>query len=97
MSVVSGIELHSKIVVKLFITEQCPQCTIAIQRIKEIALEMEAIKLDIINFSNLSKGSDKIKPLAVTPYYVINEKFVVPGASTKKYIKSVISSAITDA
>ena len=90
-------ELQTKIQVKLFVTELCPQCAIAIKRIKAIALEMKAINLDIINLSNFKKGHDKFEPLVDTPYYVIAEKFVVPGASGKKYIKDVINSAITDA
>ena len=97
MNVASKTELRSKIQVKLFITETCPQCAIAITRIEEIAKDNEEINLDIINFSKLNNSNNNIKKLAVTPYYVIDEKFVVPGASSKKYIESVIRSAITNA
>lgn len=97
MNVASKTELRSKIQVKLFITEMCPQCAIAINRIEEIAKDIAEINLDVINFSKLTKSNNNIKKLAVTPYYIIDEKFVVPGASSKKYIESVIRSAITSA
>lgn len=97
MNVVSKAELQSKIQVKLFITEMCPQCAIAKKRIEEIAKDIEEINLDIINFSKLNNSNNNIKKIAVTPYYIIDEKFVVPGASSKKYIESVIQSAITNA
>lgn len=89
-------ELHSKVQVKLFVTELCPQCVIAIKRIEEIVEEIKEIDLDIINFSNLNNGNKKIKKLAATPYFVIDEKFVVPGTSSKIYIEDIIQSALTN-
>ena len=89
--------MESKIEVELFVTEKCTQCVIAIKRIKEITVEIEAINLNIVNVSNLNNGKNNFKKLAVTPYYLINEKFVVPGTSSKVYIESVIQSAITSA
>lgn len=97
MNVVSKTEQRSKVQVKLFITEMCPQCAIAIKRIKDLTKETDTIKLDIINFSKLNNSNNNIKKLAVTPYYVINEKFVVPGTSSKKYIEGVIQTALSDA
>ena len=79
MNMASKTEHRPKIQVKLFITEMCPQCAIAITRIEEIAKDIEEINLDIINFSKLNNSNNNIKKLAVTPYYVIDEKFVVPG------------------
>jgi len=97
MNMVSKAELRSKVQIKLFVTELCPQCTIAINRIKDLAKEMDAIKLDIINLSKLNNSNNNIKKLAVTPYYVINEKYVVPGTSSKKYIEGVIQTALSNA
>lgn len=97
MNVVSKTEHRSKVQIKLFITEMCPQCAIAIKRIKDLTKETDTIKLDIINFSKLNNSNNNIKKLAVTPYYVIDEKFVVPGTSSKKYIQGVIQTALSDA
>ena len=93
---VSKPEQRSKVQVKLFITELCPQCTIAIKRIKELTKETDTINLDIINFSKPNNSNNNIKKLAVTPYYVIDEKFVVPGTSSKKYIEGVIQTALSN-
>jgi len=97
MNMASKTEQRSKVQVQLFITETCPQCSIAIKRIKNLAKEMVTIKLDIINFSKLNNSNNNIKKLAVTPYYVIDEKFVVPGTSSKKYIKGIIETALSNA
>lgn len=96
MNMASKAEQQSKVQVKLFVTEKCPQCAIAVKRINELAKEIDSIKLDIINFSKLNNSNNNIEKLAVTPYYIIEEKFVVPGASSKKYIESVIQSAISN-
>lgn len=97
MNVASKSEQRYKVQVQLFITEMCPQCTIAINRIKDLAIETDTFKLDIINISKLNNSNNNIKKLAVTPYFVINEKFVVPGTSSKKYIKGVIQTALSNA
>ena len=97
MKKVSETELQSTIEVKLFVTELCPQCAIAINRIKKIAKEIKAINLVIINFSNPNNGCNKYERLAVMPYYLINENFVVPGTSSKAYIINVIKSVKTNA
>lgn len=97
MNMVLKREQRSKVQVKLFIIEMCPQCTIAIKRIKDLTKETDTINLDIINFSKLNNSNNNIKKLAVTPYYVIDEKFVVPGTSSKKYIEGVIQTALSDA
>ena len=97
MNMASKTEQRYKVQVQLFITETCPQCSIAIKRIKDLTKETDTIKLDIINFSKLNNSNNNIKKLAVTPYYVIDEKFVVPGTSSKKYIEGVIQAAISDA
>ncbi len=97
MNMVLKTEQRSKVQVKLFITELCPQCAIAIKRIEDLAIETDTIELDIINFSKLNNSNNNIKKLAVTPYYVIDEKFVVPGTSSKEYIEGVIQTALSDA
>ncbi len=88
-------EQRSKIEVKLFVTKLCPQCAIAIDRIDLLRRENDQIYLEIIDVTKDSNGYKRFERLAETPYYLIKEKFVVPGTSSKNYLRKVLAIAAT--
>ena len=48
--------------------------------------------IDVTKRHGASLGFDK---LTGTPYYLIEEKYVVPGTSTENYVRNVIKTAST--
>ena len=88
-------EQRSKIEVKLFVTNLCPQCVIAIDRINLIRRENDQIYLEIIDVTKGRNGYKQFEKLAETPYYLIKEKFVVPGTSSENYLRKVLAIAAT--
>ncbi|TFB12274.1 hypothetical protein E3V33_05665 [Candidatus Marinimicrobia bacterium MT.SAG.4] len=86
-------EQNTKIDVKLFVTNLCPQCVIAIDRIDRIARNNKQIDVEIVNVSNGSAAAQQFEKLTDTPYFLIQEKYVVPGTSSVNYILNVLKTA----
>ena len=84
-------EQNTKIDVKLFVTHLCPQCVIAIDRIDKIVKNNKQIDVEIVNVTNGSIGAQKYEKLTDTPYFLIQEKYVVPGTSSKEYLLNVLT------
>ena len=86
------IELITKIDVKLFVTYLCPQCVIAIDRINRIVRDKNLINVEIVNLSKGSIGAQQYDKLTDTPYFLIQEKYVVPGTYSENYIRKVLTT-----
>ena len=86
-------EQNTKIDVKLFVTNLCPQCVIAIDRIDRIARNNKQIDVEIVNVSNGSAGAQQFEKLTDTPYFLIQGKYVVPGTSSENYILNALKTA----
>lgn len=87
-------ERSSKIDVKLFVTNFCPQCVIAIDRIDKIVKDNYYINVEIIDVTKGGNGAQLYEKLSETPYFLIQDKFVVPGTSSESYIRKVLTSAV---
>lgn len=85
-------EQITKIDVKLFVTNSCPQCVIAIDRIDKIVKSNDQIKIEIIDVTKGGNGAQDYDKLTETPYFLIQEKFVVPGTSSENYIRNVLTT-----
>lgn len=85
-------EQNTKIDVKLFVTNLCPQCVIAIDRIDRIAKNNKQIDVEIVNVSNGNAAAQQFEKLTDTPYFLIQEKYVVPGTSSENYILNVLKT-----
>lgn len=85
-------ERNTKIEVKLFVTHLCPQCAIAIDRIDKIVRNNNQIDVEIIDVTKGSNGAQQYEKLTDTPYFLIQEKYVVPGTSSESYIRSVLTT-----
>ncbi len=86
------IERITKIDVKLFVTNMCPQCAIAIDRIDKIVKDDDRINVEIIDVTKGSIGAHQYERLTDTPYYLVQELFVVPGTSSEDYIRNVLAT-----
>ena len=86
-------ERNTKIDVKLFVTNLCPQCVIAIDRIDRIVKENNHIDFEIINVTNGGNDARQYEKLTDTPYFLIQGKYVVPGTSSENYIRNVLITA----
>ena len=53
---------------------------------------LDVAVIDISKGNGSTLGFDK---LTDTPYYLIEDKYVVPGTSTEKYVRDVIRTAST--
>ena len=89
-------EQNTKIDVKLFVTNLCPQCVIAIDRIDRIVKENNQIVVEIIDVTKGSNGAQQYEKLANTPYFLIRGKYVVPGTSSESYIRNVLNNHQSD-
>ena len=94
MRKVSEIEPNRLIDVKLFITNLCPQCVIAIGRIDKISSEFPNLNVNVINITSGTTDSKIYERLTPTPYYLINDKYVVPGTSSENYIRNILHTTI---
>ncbi len=54
---------------------------------------MKNLDVDIIDISKRNGSSLGFDKLTDTPYYLIEEKYVVPGTSSENYVKNVIKNA----
>jgi len=86
------LEQNSKIEVKLFVTYLCPQCMIAIDRIDRITKDNKHIDVEIVNVTNGSIGAQQYEKLTDTPYFLIQDKYIVPGTSSETYIRNVLTT-----
>ena len=86
-------ERNTKIDVKLFVTNLCPQCVIAIDRIDRIVEDNSHIDVEIINVANGGINAQQYEKLTATPYFLIQGKYVVPGTSSESYIRNVLITA----
>ena len=86
------LEQITKIDVKLFVTYLCPQCVIAIDRIDSIVKDNNRINVEIVNLTKDSIGAQQYEKLTATPYFIIQEKYVVPGTSSENYIRKVLTT-----
>jgi len=86
-------EQNTKIDVKLFVTNLCPQCVIAIDRIERIAKNNKQINVEIVKVLNGNTADQQFEKLTDTPYFLIQEKYVVPGTSSENYILNVLKRA----
>ena len=85
-------ERNTKIDVKLFVTNLCPQCVIAIDRIDRIVKDNNHIDVDIINLTNGGNDAQQFEKLTDTPYFLIQGKYVVPGTSSESYIRNMLTT-----
>lgn len=83
----------TKIDVKLFVTNLCPQCVIAIDRIDKIVKDNYHINVEIIDVTKGGNSAQLYEKLTETPYFLIQDKFVVPGTSSESYIRKVLTTA----
>ena len=90
----SAKEQSPNINVKLFVTHLCPQCYIATDRIQQIVSENPSIDLDVINISEIDKSDRAENFRTITPYYLIEDKYIVPGTASADYLKNVIKSIV---
>ncbi len=54
---------------------------------------MENLDVAVIDISKRNGSSLGFDKLTDTPYYLIEEKYVVPGTSSENYVKNVIKNA----
>ena len=83
-------ERNTKIDVKLFVTNLCPQCVIAINRIDRIAKDNDHIDVEIIDVTKGGNGAQQYEKHTDTPYFLIKGIYVVPGTSSENYIRNVL-------
>ena len=88
-------EQNSKIDVKLFVTNLCPQCVIAIDRIDRITKDNKQIDVEIVNLTKGSIEAQRYEKLTDIPYFLIQEKYIVPGTSSESYILNVLTTVGT--
>ena len=83
-------ERNTKIDVKLFVTNLCPQCVITIDRIDRIAKDNDNIDVEIIDVTKRGNGTQQYEMLTDTPYFLIKGIYVVPGTSSENYLRNVL-------
>ncbi|MCH8272860.1 MAG: hypothetical protein IIB41_06355 [Candidatus Marinimicrobia bacterium] len=71
-------------------TNLCPQCVIAINRIDRIAKDNDHIEVEIIDVTKGSNGAQQYEKHAYTPYFLIKGTYIVPGTSSENYIRNVL-------
>ena len=74
-------------------TRSCPQCAIAINRIRKISHVLKNLDVAVIDVTKRNGSKLGFDKLTDTPYYLIEEKYVVPGTSSEDYVKNVIKTA----
>jgi len=72
------------------VTNSCPQCVIAIDRIDRIVKDINRVDVEIINVTKSGNGAQQYEKLTDTPYFLIQETYVVPGTSSESYIRNVL-------
>lgn len=54
---------------------------------------MKNLDVDVIDITKRNGSALGFDKLTDTPYYLIEEKYVVPGTSSENYVRNVIKTA----